>query len=406
MSRRNLKYRRYPVLTLAALVFSAGANAVESDEARPDPSQSQQENRQDLSIALSANVQTASLMRQLLDGRNAMFIGRIEGESALYNITSFVDQNGIELRQFKAGIAGVPPWWKSISYKFEMTYSNGDLKLGDAYIQHDFDHGGSLSLGNQSSSQSLNANTGSLSRLFMEEPLVVSAFTLSDRLGLSYDVHKHRGGGHLVVFSRSTDNENFKSGMAARGYFNPTRSDNGLWHIGASFYRQKIGDGARISTRPESHVTDIRLVDTGQYSDVSHQTRLGIELAGAAGTVTGRIEAMLTEWKRHDGSTNRFAGAYLEAGFSPSGLPFRYRDGKFLRPQIGAGESAWEMAVRFSWIDLNSDDVQGGREFNSGLAINYYPVARLRVQFNAIVVNSDRPDSDGWFVQGRLQYNW
>lgn len=385
-----------------------GADPVVSEEtadSAASPSLSE-ENRQNLSIALSANVQNTSLMRQLLSGRQAIFFGRLEGESALYNITSFVGQNGMEIRQFRAGIAGVPPWWKSINYKVEVRYTKGDTSLGDAYVQHDFDNNGAIVLGNQESSQSLNASTGSLSELFMESPLPVSAFGLGNRLGASYDFHKYRGGGHVIVFTRSITNNNSKHGMAARGYYNPARSNTGLWHLGASIFRQKTGDSAEISTRPESHVTNIRLVDTGQFTDVDNETRYGIELAGAKGSVSGRFEAMMVEWDRSTGVRNRFAGAYLEAGFFPTGQAYRYRNGQFLRPELDPGETAWEIAFRLSWVDLNSHEVLGGKEFNAGAAINYYPIPNLRAQFNAILVNSDQPDSDGWLVQGRLQFNW
>jgi phosphate-selective porin OprO/OprP len=364
------------------------------------------ENRQDLSIALSANVQNTSLLRQLLDGRHIVFFGRIEGEFAMYNIPFFSGQDGVEIRQFRAGWAGIPPWWKSISYKVEIGYTKGSVRPGDVYIQPDFSNGSALVLGNQGSSQSLNASTGSLSRLFMESPLPVLAFGLDNRLGASFDFHKHRGGGHVIAFTRSVTSNDSKRGMAARGYFNPARSNDGLWHLGASIFRQKIGDGIQVSSRPESHVTNIKLVDTGRLTDVDYETRFGIELAGATGTVTGRIEAMLADWQRSDGRHNRFAGAYIEAGFFPTGQAFRYRNGQFLRPQLDPGESAWEIALRLSWIDLNSDDVRGGEEHNAGLAINYYPAPNLRAQFNVIRVNSDQPDSDGWLIQGRLQFNW
>lgn len=404
MQKWTQRHLAHPVSALAASFLLGTASPALADSA--EDSVRKAENRQDLSIALSSNVQNASLFQQLLEGRHAIFIGRLEADAAFYDIPSFDDQDGAEIRQIRLGFAGVPPWWKSISYKLEARYANNDIKLGDAYIQYDFPHGGALVLGNQSSSQSLNANTGSLSRLFMEAPLPATAFGLDNRLAASYDIHKDRGGGHLVVFTRSPANSDSKGGVAARGYFNPHRSNNGLWHIGASFFHQKVGDGIGISTRPESHVTDIKLVDTGRFTDVDYETRLGIELAGAAGTVTGRLEFMVTDWKRDDGHHNLFSGAYLEAGFSPTGLPFRYRDGQFLRPKINAGESAWEIAMRVSWVDLNSDDILGGKEFNAGLAANYYPLPGLRIQLNAIHANSDQPDSDGWVFQGRLQYNW
>jgi hypothetical protein len=141
----------------------------------------------------------------------SFFFGRIEGEFALYNITSFTGQNGVEIRQFRAGWAGIPPWWKFISYKVELGYTKGSVRPGDVYIQHDFSNGSAVVLGNQGSSQSLNASTGSLSRLFMESPLPVSAFGLDNRLGASFDFHKHRGGGPRDCIHQERDQQRFET---------------------------------------------------------------------------------------------------------------------------------------------------------------------------------------------------
>ncbi len=48
---------------------------------------------------------------------------------------------------------------------------------------------------------------------------------------------------------------------------------------GFSFVREEMDRAARYRTRPESHVTDIRLVDTGLYDDIEYQNILGVEVA-------------------------------------------------------------------------------------------------------------------------------
>jgi phosphate-selective porin OprO and OprP len=110
--------------------------------------------------------------------------------------------------------------------------------------------------------------------------------------------------------------------------------------------------------------------------------------------------------QRQGGSRNRFAGAYLEGGYFLTGEPFRYRDGKFLRPALAQGKGAWELAYRWSWVDLDDGEVQGGEQRNLGLALNYYPAPQARGQLNLIQVNSERPGGDGLLFQARLQLNW
>ncbi len=384
--------------------------SVEGPTDDPDPSQQAgtlpDENRQETSLAIAENAQGTNLLRNLLLGRQFHIFGRAEGDIAFYDIPSFVDQNGAELRRLRIGIAGLNPWFENLSYKMEFDLADGSSSISSVYLTADFGKRGMLTVGNQDGSQSLSASTGSLSQLFMEAPLPVEAFGLDKRIGISYDRFRHQSGIHLLIFGRDLNSDAKHQGVVGRVYFNPHRSRSGIWHIGASIMLENISDVTRLSSRPESHVTDIRLVDTGDFEDVKSDRRLGIELAGATGSFTTRMEVLLNDWKRDDGSRNRFRGAYIEGGYFFTGQPFRYLNGKFVRPKLQGRVSALEIAYRFSWIDLNDDDVFGGEQRNAGLALNYYPRPNLRGQLNLIHVNSDSPDSDGLLLQARLQFNW
>lgn len=358
------------------------------------------------SLAISENAQGAFLLRQLLTGRQYTFFGRIEGEFALYDIPSFVDQGGAGIRRFKIGIAGLTPWFKGLSYKLGFDLTDGTDSISDAYLNFDFAEKGSVTLGNQDSSQSLSGSTGSLSQPFMESPLVINAFGLDKRIGISYDRYSDNYGIHALLFGRDLNSDAKHKGVAARAYFNPHRSNNGLWHLGLNYTLEEIGESTELDTRPESHVTSIKLLDTGTRDDVAKTVRYGFEAAGAAHAFSGRLEILLQEWYRENGRTNRFWGAYWESGYFITGQPFRYTQGKFVRPKLTPGKTAWELALRLSWLDLDDGDVKGGEEFNAGVALNCYPMHNLRGQMNVIHVNSSRPDSDGWLFQARLQFNW
>ena len=77
-----------------------------------------------------------------------------------------------------------------------------------------------------------------------------------------------------------------------------------------------------------------------------------------------------------------------------------------MRPDLAGYGVAYEMAWRYSWIDLNDGDIRGGEERNLGLAFNVYPRVGLRIQSNLILVNADQPGGDGLLLQARLQFNW
>jgi len=391
------------LLVTGQLLYSQPAAGTEE---QADADRLPAEDRQETSLAISENAQGTFLLRELLLGRQFKFFGKVEGDAATYSIPLLTDQDGGELRSLRVGIAGLNPWFESISYKLEFDLSDGSSSISSAYITADFGDKGSLTIGNQDGSQSLSASTGRLSQLFMESPLPIEAFGLDKRVGISYERYRQRYGLYGLVFGQDLNSDAKHRGVAARAFFNPYRSSGGIWHVGLSLVREDIRDTARLSSRPESHLTDIKLMDTGDFEDVKSDRRLGLEVAGATGSFTTRFEAMLKHWKRLDDSRNRFRGAYLEGGYFITGEPFRYVRGKFVRPNLQGSGGAWELAYRLSWIDLNDGDVNGGEERNLGLALNYYPRADFRAQINLIQVNSDQPDGDGLLLQGRLQFNW
>lgn len=366
----------------------------------------QRDQREEASIAIAENAQGTFLLRKLLEGRRFHWFGRIEGEGAMYDLPALEGENGVEIRRFRIGVVGWSPLFKRVSWKVEVDLTDRAATISDVYLNVDFGDRGTLVVGNQDGSQSLSSDTGSLSLLFMESPLMIQAFGLDKRVGASYSRPAKRSGAFLLAFGRDLNSDAKHKGLFGRAWFNPYRSRGGVWHVGGSLLREDIDDNTELSTRPESHVTDIRLVDTGAWSDVSSNQRLGLELAGAIGSFTTRFEYMRNDWKRGDGSRNRFRGAYMEGGYFFGGVPFRYHDGQFMRPDLAGFGVAYEIAYRYSWIDLNDRDIRGGEERNLGLAFNVYPRPGLRFQSNLILVNADQPGGDGLLMQARLQFNW
>ncbi|NNJ66377.1 MAG: hypothetical protein HKP16_12450 [Xanthomonadales bacterium] len=380
---------------------SSGNNAEAPDVVNELP----EENRQEISEALSENTQDAVTLRRLLLGRSYHFFGRIEGEAAMYSGDRFDGEDGADIRRLRLGIAGVLS--DRVSYKAEIDLTDKTTSVSDVYVKVDTLRLGSLTVGNQRVAQNLSAMTGALSQLFMEDPLPVTSFSLSRRLAISQDIHSDRWAVHGSLFSRDPNNDAGKRGWSIRTVINPARKADGIAHIGFSVVREEMDREGRYRTRPESHVTDVRLVDTGPYNDLRYQNLFGLEAAGAAGSLSGRIEGFRSTWERAGGKESTFYGAYLEVGYFLTGQNFRYRQGRFARPNMG-GRDAWEIGGRISWVDLNDQDVQGGEQVNLGLAVNYYPRQNVRIQSNLLRVRtSDVPDHDrSWIAQARIQINW
>ena len=341
-----------------------------------------------------------------LTKRKIIFFGRLEVDYANYSSGILEDDSGFNVRRFRLGLAGHVRFWPGINYKIEFDLMDGENTLSDAYLSWHSQKWGTFRVGNQKVAQSLSGQTSSLSIPFMEQPLPIDAFTLQRRLGLGWDMHWKKMGANVTVFGEDL-NENVGShGWAARGYLNPTRSGMHVIHFGGSYTQLSSDNDAQFQSRPESHVTDTALVDTGVWPDVGTGTFLGLELAGARGPVTLRSEFYRSEWTRSDSDNPRFKGWYAEASWFLTGEMAHYREGKFIRPNISSDHGAWELAARFSSIDLNDLDVKGGTEKNLSFGVNWYSKTHWRFMGNLIKVKSDGPfgEQNPWIVQFRAQY--
>ena len=146
----------------------------------------QRDQREEASIAIAENAQGTFLLRKLLGERRLHWFGRIEGEGAMYDLPALEGENGVEIRRFRVGMVGWSPLFDRISWKVEVDLTDQAATVSDVYLNFDFGDRGALVVGNQDGSQSLSSDTGSLSLLFMESPLMIQAFGLGKRVGASY----------------------------------------------------------------------------------------------------------------------------------------------------------------------------------------------------------------------------
>jgi len=245
-----------------------------------------------------------------LTKRDVIFFGRLEFDGAMYSSGVLKDDDGFRMRRFRVGLAGHVIPWPGWNYKLEFDLTDGENTLSDAYLSWRFKKWGTIRIGNQKVAQTLSGQTSSLSIAFMERPLPVLAFTLQRRIGLGWDTHHKKLGTNITVFAGDPNEGVGSQGWAARGYFNPTRGKFHVIHIGGSIMQLSSESDARLRARPESHVTNTRLVDTDIWPDVDVGTALGLELAGSRGPVTFKSEFYHTEWSRSDASNPTFIGWY------------------------------------------------------------------------------------------------
>src|SRR6185312_16292760 len=98
----------------------------------------------------------------------------------------------------------------------------------------------------------------------------------------------------------------------------------------------------------------------------------------------------------------RVDGWYAFASWVATGEPRPYKDGN-VQPSRPLG--AVEFALRYSTINLNGGGIEGGREHDWTLGVNWYLGQHLKLQANYIRAFSDRKNLpvDPYIVELRAQ---
>ena len=342
----------------------------------------------------------------VLKDKGWIHFGRAELEYANYDSGRLEDDSGFHFRSLRGGI--IRQFDGDRTVKLEIDLTDGDSNWVDLWGRFKT-RAGLFTVGNQRVAQTLINQTSRVSRTFMEVPLPAEAFGLDRRLGVGWDFHLRKVGTHITAFGADLNDNIGDFGYGARFYFNPAKTRFNMFHIGISAVREKMDRDARFRTRPESRVTDIRLVDTDRDADVDTQSIYGLEIAGAQDNWSVRGEYFLAEWDRISSADPKFDGYYVQANWAITGEPFKYAQGKFLRIRPQSSRGAWELALRYSNINLNDLDVQGGEQRNLTLGANWYgPGNQLRITGNLIFVDTDAAagNEDPMIFQIRAQLHW
>ncbi len=382
---------------------SASTSQAPVEQATEDEEKSLADFFQSIPVFLQSVPERVPFLRE----RGLIFFGRSSLDYAHYTSGVTGGDSGFKIRSLRAGLAKAFPY--DLSIKAEVDLTDGDSNFSDLYVRYRNDKWGLLTAGNQRVAQTLVNQTSAISRTFMEEPLPAEAFGLGRRLALGWDLHKPKGGVHVTLFGSDLNGSIGDSGYAGRAYFNPTRSRFSLFHVGASWLSENMSRKTRFFSHPESRVTSKRLVDTGIYDDIKHQHISAIEVAGAKDSFMFRGEYFRATWDRNLSKNPVFSGFYIQSSLVLTGESFSYTQGKFVRIRPQNPRGAWEMAARYSSVDLNDQDVTGGKEQNLTIGLNWYaPANQFRVMSNIIFVRTDKfaGNENLTIFQLRAQFHW
>lgn len=260
---------------------------------------------------------------------------------------------------------------------------------------------------------------------FMERSLV-NVFTPSFNTGITVEKSalNNRFYGVVGIFkttdfwpSDNDSNEAAGYGYTARLTGVPWASEDGrsLVHLGLNLSRRNPDGEITFRQRPESYLAQ-RYVNTGAL-DTTRLFTYGLEGAVVHGAVSLQGEYIAAEVETTDYGKRRFSGYYGALSWLLTGEQRPYKNGAFWRvipkePFAWRGEhrgwGAWELAARYSHVDLDDGPVRGGSEDNLTLGVNWYLNANTRIMVNYIYAQIDNTlyDGDLEILQSRVQVDF
>ena len=357
-----------------------------------------------------------------IGGRVAGDVGYLSQQPGLDD--AYPDFGGFEARLRSAEVHLAGYFGPHIFFKAAFEAQTGGVGVRDVYaVFQDIPYVENLRFGIGKEPFSLEYLTSFRFRDFMERSLMSALLAgrsfgpmiygnaLQRRISWAAGVFYHTTAWNNLEFDRS-DGIDVSGRITGLPYFADERH---FLHLGVSALgRNNVGD-VRLSTRPETFLTDTRFVDTGKVDAQATQSQ-NVEMAWQRGPLA--LQGEYTHyrlWRESDDAI--YWGGYVAAGWFLTGESRRYNAasgtlGKVVprRPfMLGepSGPGALQLAVRWSTVDLDSGTGRGGRQRDTTLALNWYLSEDLRVMVDFTTGYVDAL-AEGRFrvLQSRLLYSF
>lgn len=220
-------------------------------------------------------------------------------------------------------------------------------------------------------------------------------------------------------------------GMASRLTHLLADGDDFAFHIGGAYsVIDPANDAVQYRSQPEIFIAETGgaslippgapnavppFVNTGTIStNLAHL--FSAELAGSSGPFHAQAEYVNAYIQRLSGSDVSFYGVSAQVAWILTGehRPYNKKNGVLGRVVPAApfgtqGLGAWEVAARYSFLDLTDNDVQGGELQDLTLGLNWYLNRYTKFQFNYIHAMLDdatvgQSDADIWGMRAQLDF--
>lgn len=336
------------------------------------------------------------------DGKHSLkFGGRLMADFSFVDADSSVEaalgeiEAGNEFRRARLFVSGTI--YENFEFKLNYDWAGGDAEPKDVYIGLKGTPVGNVRVGHFHEPFSLEELTSSKYITFMERSLP-TIFAPSRNMGIMF--HDKFGSNGTWAFGayRESDGFGISEGdgvlnLTGRVTFLPIEEEGRLLHLGFAATHKDVGGTFRWRQRPEAHLSP-RFVDTGSFESDSALI-LGAELATAIDSFHGAIEVVQVDHDAASVGDPTFSGLSVQAGWFLTGETRAYKGGKWDRTKPEAnwskegGKGAWELAVRYSTLDLTDGVIAGGELTDITVGLNWYVNSAARIMMNYIRADED-----------------
>ncbi|MGR8997634.1 MAG: OprO/OprP family phosphate-selective porin [Gammaproteobacteria bacterium] len=304
-----------------------------------------------------------------------------------------IDANdGTEVRRARIDFTGT--FYKDWNFKTQVDFADNSVAVKDLFVQYTGLDFMSVTGGQQKQNFSRELQESSNDLMFTERSLmnVLNAPVVDRAIGLNFQTSAKKGYFGQLGFYGDTIAANKNNGKADEGWgingralYAPIEEKTKVLYAGiAGNYRQpnandQVMDKGLVYEYETDHMSNLFLIETN-IKGVNNISMLGLETAGLYGPYSVGAEYTHTWLSRKGNNDNLdFDGWYVDAAWTITGESRKYKQGKFYKVSPAKNFSfkngtwgAFELAARYSGVDLNDGSFHGGRMHNFTTALNWY----------------------------------
>jgi phosphate-selective porin OprO/OprP len=365
------------------------------------------------------------------DDDNYVFAG---GDDAGAHVEA---NDGTEFRRARIDFSGT--FFKDWNFKTVADFADNSVSMKDLFLQYTGLNFMTVTGGQQKQNFSRELLESSNDLMFTERSLmnVLNGPVVDRAIGLNFQTPDNQKNwsaqlgiyGDTIAANKNDGKADEGASVSGRVTYAPIEEKTKVVHLGvAGNYRSpsaddKIIDKGLVYEYETNHMSNLFLVEA-PVKGINDIKMLGLEASGLYGPFSMGAEYTRTWLDRKDAGSNlELDGWYVDAAWTITGESRKYKAGKFYKVDPAKPFSfrngtwgAWELATRYSTVDLNDGTFHGGELSNTTVALNWYFNSNVRLMadwirtFNvsdpAVVTTTggDPDDNDTFTLRAQLAY--